>query len=258
MEAARQKLEKAQRAGAIPEEEAAIRELEKAKAELEEVLRQLREEELERMLAMLEARFRKMLELQLNVYEGTKRVDRVPLAERGRSDEIEAGRLSRKESQIVLEAENTLQILREEGSAVAFPEAVEQMVDDMEQVVVRLSQADVAEITQGIEEDIIAALEEMIEALQKAQQENEKKKQQGMPPEGDPPDPPLIDKIAELKMVRSLQIRVNTRTKRFTKLVDGEEGQADKPELIEQIQRLGEREQRIFRTTRDIVTGRNQ
>jgi hypothetical protein len=182
-------------------------------------------------------------------------VDRIPQDKRGRSDEIEAGRLSRKESQIVIESENTLQILREEGSAVAFPEAVQQMVEDMEQVVVRLSQTDVGEITQGIEEDIIAALEEMIEALQKAQQENEKKKQSG---EGQPADPALIDKLAELKMIRSLQLRVNTRTKRFSQLVDGEEGQTDKPDLIEQLGRLAEREERIFRTTRDIVTGRNQ
>ena len=57
-------------------QEAAIRELEQAKAELEEILRQLREEELERMLAMLEARFRKMLQAEIEVYEGTKRVDR--------------------------------------------------------------------------------------------------------------------------------------------------------------------------------------
>ena len=37
--------------------------------ELEKILRQLREEELERMLAMLEARFRKMLLMQQAVYD---------------------------------------------------------------------------------------------------------------------------------------------------------------------------------------------
>jgi hypothetical protein len=258
MQAARQKLEKAQREGAVEDEEAAIRELEQAKAELEEILRQLREEELERMLAMLEARFRKMLQAQLEVYEGTKRVDTTPEAERDRDDEIEAGRLSRKESQIVIEAENALAILREEGSAVAFPEAVEQMREDMELVVRRLAQADIGEVTQGIEEDIIAALEEMIEALAKAQQDMEKQKQQQQQQEGSPEDPPLIDTLAELKMIRSLQMRINTRTKRFARLVEGEVGQADKPELIEQLQRLAEREESVFRVTRDIVTGKNR
>ena len=32
------------------------------------------------MLAMLEARFRKMLEMQEEVYDGTVRIDKVPMA----------------------------------------------------------------------------------------------------------------------------------------------------------------------------------
>ncbi len=258
MDAARQKLEKAQRQGAVEEQEAAIRELEQAKAELEEILRQLREEELERMLAVLESRFRKMLQAQLEVYEGTKRVDSKPAEDRDRDDEIEAGRLGRKESTIVIEAESALAVLREEGSAVAFPEAVEQMRDDMELIVRRLAQADVGDITQSIEEDVIAALEEMIDSLQKAQQDLEKEKQQGQPQEGESQEPPLIDTIAELKMIRSLQMRVNMRTKRLARLVEGEVGQAERPELLEQLQRLAEREESVFRVTRDIVTGKNK
>ena len=66
-------------------------------------------------------------------------------------------------------------MLHEEGSAVAFPEAVAEMRDDMEQVVTRLAQSKVGEVTQGIEKDIIAALEEMIAALQKAQKDLEQK-----------------------------------------------------------------------------------
>ena len=71
MKEAEKKLEEAEREGAVEKQEEAIRELEQAKAELEEILRQLREEEIVRMLAMLEARFRKMLELQREVYDGT-------------------------------------------------------------------------------------------------------------------------------------------------------------------------------------------
>ena len=199
-----------------------------------------------------------MLQAQVEVYEGTKRVDQTPAAERDRDDEIEAGRLSRKESQIVLEAEGTLAVLHEEGSAVAFPEAVEQMREDMEQIVARLGKADVGDITQGIEEDVIAALEEMIESLQKAQQDMEKQKQQQQAQEGESQEPPLIDNIAELKMIRSLQMRINMRTKRLSRLVEGEVGQVDKPELLEQLRRLAEGEESVFRVTRDIVTGKNR
>ena len=98
MKEAQQKLEEAKRRDATEKQAEALKELEQAKAELEEILRQLREEEMARTLAMLEARFRKMLDQQVEVYEGTKRLDKVAEAERDRDDEIEAGRLSRKEA----------------------------------------------------------------------------------------------------------------------------------------------------------------
>lgn len=78
MSEAEKRLEEALREKAVEEQEAALRELEQAKAELEKILRQLREEEVKRMLGMLEARFRKMLDLQLAIYEDTLRLDNVP------------------------------------------------------------------------------------------------------------------------------------------------------------------------------------
>ena len=98
----------------------------------------------------------------------------------------------------------------------------------------------------------------MIESLQKAQQDMEKQKQQQQAQEGEPQEPPLIDGLAELKMIRSLQMRINMRTKRLSRLVEGDVGQVDKPELLEQLQRLAEREESVFRVTRDIVTGKNK
>ncbi len=253
MKEAQEKLDKTQREGAVDKQEEAIRELEQAKAELEEILRQLREEEIERILAMLEARFHKMLQLQRVVYEGTVRLDKVPKPQRSHSHEIEARRLSSKETKILVEADKALLLLREDGTAVAFPEAVEQMREDMQQVVLRLARAKVGQITQAIEEDIIAALEEMIEALKKAQKDMKGKKPC---PCACKCKPPLIDTLAELKMIRALQMRVNRRTQRYSKLIEGE--QAESAELIDALQRLAEREQRIHRVTQDLEMGRNK
>ncbi|MEX2112754.1 MAG: hypothetical protein WD845_06180 [Pirellulales bacterium] len=256
MQQAQEKLKQAEREQADEKQAEALRELEQAKAELEEILRQLREEETARMLAVLEGRFRKMLDAQVQVYEGTVRVDQVPEKERDRDDEIEAGRLSRMEAAIVVEADKCLSLLREEGSAVAFPEAVVDMREDMQQVVERLAEASVGPLTQGIETDIITALEEMIAALKKAQKDNEEKQQQGDPGQSQPGEPPLVDTLAELRMIRALQMRVNNRTQTYAKLIEAE--QADTPELLEALKRLAEREQRIHAVTRDIVIGRNQ
>ena len=52
-------------------------------------------------------------------------------------------------------------LLREDGTSVAFPEAVEQARDDMQQIAERLRPRKVDMITQGLEEDVIAALEEI-------------------------------------------------------------------------------------------------
>ena len=257
MNEAKKKLENALRKDAVEKQEQAVRELEQAKSELEEILRQLREEEIERILAMLEARFRKMLQMQEEVYDGTLLLDKIPVAERTHNQEIESSRLSSKESQIVVDVDKAALLLREDGGAVAFPEAVEQMRDDMQQVVSRLAGANVGKITQGIEEDIMAALKDMIAALKKAQKDQEgKKKKPSESQSGEPQDPPLIDTLAELRMIRTLQMRVNTRTARYSKLVEGE--QAENPELVEALRRLAERQERIHRVTRDLELGKNQ
>jgi hypothetical protein len=208
------------------------------------------------MLAMLETRFRKMLEAQVEVFEGTKRLDQVAQAERDRDDEIEAGRLSRREAQIVAEADKALAVLRDDGSAVAFPEAVMAIRDDMQQVTQRLAEAKVGEVTQAVESDIIVALEEMIAALKKAQKDMEQKGQPGQPGEGGEQEPPLVDVLAELKMIRALQMRVNQRTQRYAELTKTE--QAETEELLKALKQLSEREERIHKVTRDIVVGRNR
>ncbi len=257
MQEAEERLKQAQREDAVDRQRKALEELEQAKAELEKILRQLREEELARVIAFLEGRFRKMLEEQKQVYDATVRLVGIAESERGRNGEIEAGRLSRKESQIAMEADKALVLLREEGTAVAMPEAVREIRDDMSQVATRLNELKVDTITQGIEEDIIAGLEDMLAALEKAKQNLEEKKQNPMPsPPGEPQEPPLVDSLAELKMIRALQMRVNRRTDTYSKLIEGE--QALQPELLEALGELAERQERIFRTTRDIAVGRNQ
>lgn len=260
MQEAKRRLEQAKRRGASDEQQKAIEELQAAKADLEAILRQLREEEIERTLAMLEGRFRKMLQMQIEVYEGTVRLDRVPEDQRDRDIEIESAKLGRREAEITAEADRALNVLREEGSSTAFPEAVDQMREDMENVTGRLAKANIGQITQGVEQDIVKALEEMIASLQKAQKEAKKKKggSGGGGGGGGEQDQALVDQIAELKMIRALQMRVNTRTQRYTRMLEDGAEQADEPDLVDAVRKLSDREERIYKTTHDIVVGRNK
>jgi hypothetical protein len=254
MEEARKRLEEAKREGAMKEQEEAIRELEQAKAELEEILRQLREEELARILEQLERRFTEMLRMQEAVYRDTQGLHAVPVASRGKGEEIEAGRLSREEGLILVEADKALNVLKEEGSAVAFPRTVEQLRDDIAQIVELLAVVKVDELTLAVEEDVIAALKEMIEALQQAKKDIKDKKPKPPGEGGGENEQPLIDKIAELKMIRALQMRVNRRTRLINDTVDV----ARDAEALEMLRKLALTEQEVFQITRDIVLGKNK
>ena len=262
MREAQERLEKAENQQAVEPQQKARELLEQAKAQLEEILRQMREEEIERTLAMLEGRFRRMLEMQIRVYEDTQQLAELPREEKTGQLVVQAGKLSQTERVILADTDKALLLLREEGSSIAFPEAVEQMREDIEQVVERLGQAKVDILTIGLEEDIIAALEEIVEALQKAQQEAEQRRQQPTPSQpSSPQDMPLVDAIAELKMIRALQMRVNRRTDTYAKILadpEHEVGQATDADVVNSLQALAGREERIRQITRDIVLGKNK
>jgi len=179
--------------------------LEKAKKKLEELLKQMREEELERLLADLEKRCRYMLALQIEVRDGTVTLDK-DIVKAGKKDVGHAGRSNKlrdKEDEILREADTALNLIKTEGSAIAFAEVFDQVKKDIANVVARLGDTDTAAVTQRIENDIIETLKDMIEALKKAQ-----KDMKGPPPKpgkpGQPPPPgqkSLIDQLAELKMI---------------------------------------------------------
>jgi cell division protein FtsX len=91
--------------------------------------------------------------------------------------------------------------------------------------------------------------------LQQARQEAEAQAKLPMPP-GPPQDRPLVDLLAEIKMIRAMQMRVNRRTQAYAKLVEGE--QASDPGLLEALRRLAERQAKIHQITRDLEMGKNR
>ncbi|WP_240928192.1 hypothetical protein [Thalassoroseus pseudoceratinae] len=259
MERAIQELKKKNRDGASKEQDEALKKLIEAKEKLEEILRQLREEEREMLLAALEARFLRMLAMQKLVYQRTVGLGNVTEWDENRHG-AEAKRLGGDENDIALEAAKALELLKQEGSSVAFPEAVEQLREDMLNVARRLNESKAGELTQAIEKDIIEALGEVLEALKKEMEKlKEKKKQQQKPKDGQPSDPPLVDQLAELKMLRSLQLRINRMTRRLSRMVNTPDGElAEDPDIVDQLQQLSHRQRRIQEATYNLATGRNK
>ncbi len=257
MQRAIEELKKQQPDNASKEQDDAIRKLMEAKEKIEEILRQLREEEQKLMLAALEARFKKMLAAQLMIYHDTVRLSKAGESEKA-SAQARAVKLSQSEQEILIDADKALILLKEEGSSIAFPESVAGIRQDVQNLVGWLRDAKVGELTQAVEKDVIEALEELIEALQKEMEksDDDKKKQQQQQQQDQEQSQPLVDQLAELKMLRSLQLRVNRRTKQLGRTFEGE--QATQEEAVQQLQQLSGRQSRIQQAASDLVKGKNK
>ena len=273
MQAAEKQLEQARRREARAEQDKAVEELETARAELEEILRQMREDEVERLLVQLSARVRQMLKAERTVLAAVEELaggqpgapdndseSTNGAAAGGRQRQLEAARLGRDQASIGQDARRALVLVRDDGSAVAVPQALEQVRDDSDQAVSRLERGDVGGTTRGILSDIVVGLEEMLAALEQAQRDQQSRQEggQGGGQAGQAGERPLVDAIAELKMLRSLQLRVNTRTTRFAQLLGDAAAVTERPELRSALERLADRQRQIERAARDIAGGKTE
>jgi len=259
MEKAQENLEKEKREDAVVEQREAERELREAIEELEKILRQLREEEIERSLVDVETRLRKMVDLQRTVREQTEQLSNLTGDLKDRTLEINANKLSIEQTKVVMEGQRALLLLQDEGSSTAFPEALEQVNSDAQIVAKRLTQANVSASTLVIEDEIIGALEEMLDSLKQVQKKREEKKQQQQQQQQQQQgekEEPLVDSISELKLLKTLQLRVNRRTQSMAKQTDNQEdvvGQIADPSLLGELAELATRQQKIHEVTRDIL-----
>lgn len=207
----------------------AIKELEDALQEIEERLAQLREETQLEKLAKLEARFREMLSVQQRISAQTQALDKKRTDNGGnltRPDRLAVAALGGDESRMdaVLDpmtrqvklpmglaghAQQALDLIIDDGTSVVFPDVVEQLRDDLIGVGKLLSEnSRTDQFTQSLQKEIETTLEELIEALQQAQSQ----KEGGGGGGGGGGEPPLLPNSAELKLLRSAQLRINRRT----------------------------------------------
>jgi hypothetical protein len=243
---------------ALQDQDTALDLLRRAKKLLEDVRNQGRTEEDEELLNALEKRCRLMLEMQRQVKAGTVKVDKDIRANDGKAKRAlhqEASRLGDKENEIIREATKALELLGEEGKSIAFAEVLKQVRSDMEEVKDFLFRTKVGSLTQEIEEDIIQTLEEMIKALQKARRPG----RPGPTGHGPHPPPPLVDQIAELKLLRSMQVKVNNRTKLYGKEYVAKEGeQTADATLKAKLKELSQRQEQLVDATLKIVKKANK
>ncbi len=247
---AQTQLQKGQREQAQEPQLDAEQQLELAKQQIEEQLRQQREEELARLLADLGTRLRQMLEQETALREETAKRFAASPAERDREYEIAALQLADRQAETITLAERTLLLLAEDGQSVAFLEALRQIREDMLQVAARLKTAELGPITQQVEQEIIDSLSDAVDAVDAAIESQQAKK--SPPPgeqQGQPGQQPLVDKLAELRMIRAMQARIQSRTKFWSTHRETAEPAAIRQEL----DRLAEQQRRLVTATEQLV-----
>jgi len=253
MEKALENLKEQEREKALENEDAAIEELHEAAAKLEETLKQLREEEKEMLLASLEARFQRMLTAETQIREGTLTLAATPQKDwldqyYGRCRE-----LAQQQSEVTLQCSQTVSLLREDGTSVAILLAVEDIEADMGSVSGWLQESKVGDLTQSVQSDIIESLKQLIETTQKEMQEmKEQQQQQQQQQQSAEQKQGLVELMAEIRMLRNLQLQVNRRTKQVDGLLQ-KAATDDLPALQKQVHELSLRQQRLTESARELA-----
>jgi hypothetical protein len=122
----------------------------------------------------------------------------------------------------------------------------------------RLRRGDVSTTTQNVVDTIIDSLQEMIDAVAQAKKDSQERSQrnQNSGSQASQDEQSLINQLSELRMIRTMQRRVNERTVRFEELLV--EGKTDLAVLEKNVDELARQQLRIRQILRDMSLGRNR
>lgn len=196
--------------------------LEKALADVEERLDELKEQVPNQKAEELIALFEAMLKEQQGVSVDTRALHDKKEKDEGRSaraEKLAAKKLSNIEEDLSEEADKATVLIDEDGSSIVVARVVANMEKDLVLVSTWLEEQQTGSLAQELQYEIELTLKELIEAM--------KQNQQSPPPpeEGEPGEckdckPKLVPTSAELKLLRSHQLRVNRVTKMISAAED--------------------------------------
>jgi hypothetical protein len=151
-----------------------------------------------------------MLERQVAVRESTERFA-PKMKEGSRQVLTSVVALSKSEDQIIQIGDGLLALVEETEFGIALPAALRSIVDEMDGVKQLLSAGEASAEVVTAEKQIEADLKELLECMK--QLPSSGKSDPGKPGNGDDRERELNRLVAELKMIRMLQIRVSRDTK---------------------------------------------
>ena len=116
-----------------------------------------------------------------------------------------------------------------------------------------LQESNVGDLPQAVQTDILESLKQLIEATQQEMQEmQDEKRQQESQSQPSQQKPGLVKLMAEIRMLRTLQLQVNRRTKQLDELLKPASAE-QQTELRTQIRVLAARQQRLIETAQELA-----
>jgi hypothetical protein len=212
MEQAAERLGQERVQAAEGEEEAALEQLQRALDELDDALRQVRREELEETLTALEARFKSMLARQRQIRGNVLALHNKGVESWERADQLSLTETAQTQHAVAADCAEVVRILVSEGTTVLLPELSQDLAHTMEDIAARLDRADTGVETQRKIDEVIDALEEVVGAIQTRRKQDLQNMLQPSDQGGEGANQALLPQSAELRLLRSAQMRINRRT----------------------------------------------
>jgi len=235
-----------ERAGeANRQQRAALTALAKARGELLEAVRMAAEHVRAQMLAHLERSLRSMLAAQRQINRETVSISAMQRDGRyGRAEQLKLRALADRQAAQFVAAGKAADQLTDDGTTVVLPAALGDVRQDMSAAADLLGDREAGLPTQSIQQRIVTGLTDLLAVLQNNPSDPGDRKRDSE--EG--ASRPLVDILAELKMLRSMQAQINRQTTEMNAACRGDPLDNEQSRL--QHRRLGERQEQIRELTR--------
>ena len=229
----------------------AVEELKKAAEELERAIEQAKAAAQAETLAKIEQILKDALARQKELTKVTSQTYEKRDGDKyQRTQILKLAELSDGEGAVAKKVDGALARIRAEGTTAVFPMVLEEVCEDLTNVQNLLAKKKAGPLTQSVQKGIEKSLEELVDALQKEKSRRKKKKGSGGKGESGGKKPPLVPPVAELKMLRSLQVQINKRT--LVLDASDRSGETSTTELKLQHKIVAKRQSRVAKTTTEL------
>jgi DNA repair exonuclease SbcCD ATPase subunit len=227
------------------EQDEALDELEKARRDLAEAIEEERRRLEQEQLAKIEQLLQDALDSQRKLTQATIKIhEENPDNQFSRAGQLKLGEIAQSEREIQDDIAQVKTMLDEEGTSTVFPWALDQIHEDLGLIASRLESYLPDVPTQELQKDVEDLLQEMIDAVG-----DEIKRRSrggggggGGGGEGGGGQTPLIPPAAELKMLRRLQLQVNSQTTRLDAMRD----EMTEEQVAERAKTIAERQKQVL------------